>query len=435
MKMRYLLGTLSLAAFAAACSTDTITDSKGVNGVPGLRYAFSGAVNTDMYNAGTCTNVNGNIYLDQFTVGLDGSPSTLDNGSYYVRVTEPDGDVLGTSDGATFIVGGGTTCYQVWSLVMKESNPALQGFDQTTNPGGEYRLLISDEPTFSGGNTKNDNFKIAAYEDPTCEELENCPEVSSLWNIVKFYDANLNGIQDLGEDPIEGWQIDLDLGEASGIVSTTYTVNVDDGTAYTATELQPSIGTWVPTTLITQSGDTPPGGGTIYFGNVCLAGGDGHTLGFWSNKNGQRTMDDDGGVGTELTLLNNLPLANATGPQSNFASYGEFRTWILGATATNMAYMLSAQLAAMVLNVEEGFVDENDLVYAPDVDGANGAGFITIGDLIDAAIAALEASEPDREEQGDIKDALDDANNNENFLSATPCDLTGATWSSWPTVE
>ena len=58
-------------------------------------------------------------------------------------------------------------------------------------------------------------------------------------------------------------------------------------------------------------------------------------------------------------------------------------------TATNMAYMLSAQLAAMELNVEGGFVDGSALVYAPGTNGANGLGFATVHDLMSEANAEL----------------------------------------------
>jgi hypothetical protein len=437
MRMRFYAVAIAAVGIIAACSSDTIVDSKTLGNIGGPRFNFSGAVNSDFYNSGTCSNINGNIYPNQFTVGLDGSPSTIDAGSYYVRVTEPDGDVLGTSDGPTFVVGGGTTCYQVWDLVMRESDNTLQGFDETTNNGGEYRLLVSTGGSFLADSTKSDNFKIANFEEPTCEELNNCPSTASVFTIVKFYDADLSGTQNGTEPAITGWNIDLTLGAAQGIVETTYAINIADGTAYTASELKPSTGTWIPTTSITLSGNVPTGGGTIYFGNVCLAGGGGHTLGFWSNKNGQATMNDGGSIATELALLNGLPLANATGDQPDFATYSAFRTWILNATATNMAYMLSAQLAAMELNVEAGFVDGTALVYAPDVDGANVLGFISINDLMAAAVTALAdqstlADDPNRDEQEDIKNALDAANNNQNFLSATPCDLTGATWSAWP---
>ena len=90
------------------------------------------------------------------------------------------------------------------------------------------------------------------------------------------------------------------------------------------------------------------------------------TLGFWSNKNGLATMNDGGSVCSELALLNGLYLRNAAGTRMNFGcDYNAFKNWLLSATATNMAYMLSAQLEAMELNVEAGFVNGSALVYAP----------------------------------------------------------------------
>ena len=45
-------------------------------------------------------------------------------------------------------------------------------------------------------------------------------------------------------------------------------------------------------------------------------------------------------------------------------NYAEFETWLLDGNAVNMAYMLSVHLAAMTLNVEAGFVNE-DAFYIP----------------------------------------------------------------------
>ena len=407
-----------------------------------LRLSISGAVNTDMYNTGdgTCSNVNSNLYPSQFAVGLDGNPSTIDNGSYWVRVIEPGGAILGTSDAANFVVGGVQTCYQVWNLVKKQSDGS-QGFDQTTNGGGEYRLLVSETSDFTPGDgTKSDNFKIRSFfEEPDCEDLQNCPELAALFSVIKFYDANANGTQDLGENPITGWQVALSLGLFNGTVSTPFDQQVEEGTGYDATELKPSTGTWIATTPINVAGTVSTTDVTVAFGNVCLAGGNGHTLGYWSNKNGQKTMEDLGSVNPELAMLNALPLANATGNQPDFTNYSGFRSWLLNGSATNMAYMLSVQLAAMRLNVEAGFVDGGALVYAPNVAASGVDGFITITDLMNAATAALAdqstlAGDPNRAEQGDIKDALDAGNNNTNFVSPTPCSIEGATWSAWPTV-
>jgi hypothetical protein len=151
------------------------------------------------------------------------------------------------------------------------------------------------------------------------------------------------------------------------------------------------------------------------FGNVCLGAGGGHTLGFWSNKNGQKLIDQ-----TDIDALNALHLVYGDGSNFVYTAYTTYRNWLLGANATNMAYMLSAQLAAMQLNVLNGFVDGTALVY-------DGVGFVTVNALIAAAEAALTsdnitlAGDPNRAAQEALKNALDDANNNLNFVQATPC--------------
>jgi hypothetical protein len=115
----------------------------------------------------------------------------------------------------------------------------------------------------------------------------------------------------------------------------------------------------------------------------------------------------------------------------NFAcDYTAFRNWLLSATATNMAYMLSAQLAAMELNVEAGFVNGNALVYAPGTNSANALGFATINALMTEANAELTlhptalAGDSWRSYQEALKNALDKANNNQTFVQPTPCPFT-----------
>ncbi len=147
---------------------------------------------------------------------------------------------------------------------------------------------------------------------------------------------------------------------------------------------------------------------------------------FWSNKNGQALVGAD-----DLAMLVALNLRAAGGAHFDPATYGGYRSWLLNATATNMAYMLSAQLSAMALNVYNGLVDGNSLVYAPGV-GNTGVGnnFITVNDLIAAADAALAADgytpagDPNRYLQALLKNALDDANNNQTFVQPSPCPFT-----------
>jgi hypothetical protein len=168
--------------------------------------------------------------------------------------------------------------------------------------------------------------------------------------------------------------------------------------------------------------------GDVIFGNACLGAGGGLTLGFWSNKNGQKLEN-----AADFTALTALNLRTATGANQDFtgslaANKTTLNTFLLGATATNMANMLSAQLAAMTLNVRHAFVNGAAIVSAP---GCGNTGlnnqFITINDLMSAADASLLAhpvtisASPDRAYQECLKNALDNANNNLNFVQGSPC--------------
>ena len=78
-------------------------------------------------------------------------------------------------------------------------------------------------------------------------------------------------------------------------------VDPDD---YVITESDPVQTSWRHTTanpvnITINDGDIT----TVEFGNLCLGPGGGLTLGFWSNKNGEKTMNDGGTVAPELALL------------------------------------------------------------------------------------------------------------------------------------
>jgi hypothetical protein len=328
----------------------------------------------------------------------------------------------------------------------------LAPFNFTPNPGGEYKAWLiaqtngtsidATDPTvlhFSPSDAKTDNFKVLETGEGGCPPECPLPPGSSISG-TKFYDANLNGVQDGTEPGIRGWKIVL-FGDASSNTTTDSSgdyefLNLNAGT-YGVCEIIPSAApVWVPTTP-TSITDIVVGSDSTdnNFGNVCLGPGGGHTLGYWSNKNGQAVMNDDGSLAPELALLSGLCLVNANGSSFDPATYDQFRTWLLSANAVNMAYMLSAQLAAMELNVEansnhNGFVNGSSLVYAP---GCGNTGpnnnFITINDLMSAANSALcadgntTAGNPKRASQECLKNALDDANNNKIFVQATPCDV------------
>ena len=390
-----------------------------------MASALTGAIfTTDV----ACNGTNINIFPNKDAVYLDGGPAHegaagLPDGEYYVQVTEPDGTLLGTSMGtadetpALVVDGKFVVCYQL-SAILKKVSDGSPGYDTTTNGGGEYKIWISPDAEFA--QQKTDNFKVNAQ----------IPDEGEI-DVIKFYDANANGIND-AEEQITGWKVRIQDG-IDLIRFTPVAINVFAPDDYTVTEFDTNEGNWIHTT--TNPVAFPLAVGqvkTVEFGNVCLGGGGGHTLGFWSNKNGQAAMNDGGTSAPELALLSGLNLRNANGTNFDPSTYTAFRTWILNASATNMSYMLSAQLAAMELNVEALLVDGNDLVYAPALlpynpVGMNALGFISVNDLMSDANVELGlhgsvlSGDSFRPYQEALKNALDAANNNQNFVQGSPC--------------
>jgi len=423
-----------------------------------LSAAFSGHIYTSTADG---TVVNANIYDAKEEVYLNGGPQNqngagLPNGLYYFQVTNPSGSLLLSTDEIQCrtlrVVGGVVSGYVHDATCLTPDHPdgplnpangstpvQLIPFSNTTNSGGEYKVWLTPVGSYSPGNgtfgfvdsnSKTDNFKVK--EDVECPP-EGCgtPGENDITG-TKFYDANVNGTQDPDEPGIPGWKIEL----SPAFNTTTDSngnyafLNVPDGT-YTVCEVIPALApTWIPTTPTSIAGITvPPDSNFNDFGNVCLGPGGGKTLGFWSNKNGAKIFNTEGG----LVIVNALPLVNGAGAYvPDFLDHGAFKSWILSATATNMAYMLSAQLAAMKLNATIGDVDGGAYLLA----GACGNTgidnkFITVNDLIAAAVAQLLAhpyttsdSDPvNRPIQECLKDALDDGNNNKNFVQDGPCDV------------
>jgi hypothetical protein len=389
-----------------------------------LMANFAGAIFT---TNSVCDGTDLNIYASKADVYVDGGPAhegaaglpndaDTPDGGYYVQVTTPSGDVLGKSAGVVVHVANNefVVCYQLIDIVYSTSSGfTTKGFDDTDNPGGEYKVWVSTVPTFANDNSKTDNFKV--------QEGDVTPP-QGLLKVIKFYDSNANGSND-GEPEIVGWEVQV--GDQAGFPLTAETkltpvsIVVAPG-CYTAQEGDATG--WIHTTAkIDSKAVTADGTTTISFGNVCLGPGGGLTLGFWSNRNGQALFGAD-----DLALMVSLNLRNANGTAFDPASYSAFRTWLLSANATNMAYMLSAQLAAMELNVLNGKVSGGSLVYAPCLigvpGGANAAGFISVNALMTLANTSLGtdgytvAAGATRDYQECLKTTLDKANNNLNFL-------------------
>jgi hypothetical protein len=321
---------------------------------------MSGAIFTT--DAG-CDGTNINIYDSKGDVYLDGGPAHpgaagLPDGSYYVKVTEPDGTLLGYTLTASLTVTGGEfdDCYRLVDILVKASD-ASPGYDDTGNSGGEYKVWASMDPDFANSASKTDNFKVKS--DP--------PQPGHLI-VQKFYDANADGLWTAGEPEISGWEVTIQDAPHVWIDSVAYTPvdYVDEGGSFTVKESDPDQQNWNATTPTSVDATINAGQTTtVVFGNLCLGAGGGLTLGFWSNKNGEKLYDNAVAVAQNLV--------DASGNAFDPANHKEFKAWILGASATNMAYMLSAQLAAMTQNVSNGNVSASAIVYAPGTGSANPA--------------------------------------------------------------
>jgi hypothetical protein len=414
-----------------------------------------------------CSGVDLNIYTTKQSVFLDGGPAhpgaaSLPAGSYYVQVTAPDGTVLGSSvPNAPYVVtldGSGNPvvpCFELYMAVLSASSAfAAQGFDDTPNPGGEYKVWVSTDPSFANDSTKTDNFKVL--------NGSTTPPPGTSLSGLKFYDANTDGTLNNGESVIDGWLVRLftldpntnlygftaselthDLTSFGGTDGEYLFTNLDPAGTYGVCEVIPSSSPqWVNTTALSITGITIPAT-SKNFGNVCLGTvGSPVTLGFWSNKNGAFILTGSK-TGTALissyaTLLNTtLYLRNANGSRANFASYTAFASWLLSAKATNMANMLSAQLATMELNVATGNVDGATKIYAPGANSANAFGFTTVNALMaEANLALTSCSDPGtasavgtcsvvasgtlRTYMDALKTALDQGNNGNNFVEPSP---------------
>jgi hypothetical protein len=383
--------------------------------------SLSGAIFT---TDSTCTEVNVNSYADKDDVYIDGGPAHpgaagLPDGSYCVQVTDPSGQtVLGLSDPGAVTVSGGefVECYQLTAILKTASSGFTNpGFDDTPNPGGEYKVWVSTDCNFDNNNSKTDNFQVEAE----CEK-------ATLF-VSAFYDTNANGVKDGGEEDMAGWRFRVFSHDNLQITrQTPRELHVQVGT-YTMIEHNPLEPNWVHSNAKEVECTMAEYDYLVMsFGNVYLGGGGAYSLSFWSSKNGGQALT----TSDDLAFLSSLYLRNTKGTDYNPPTSRSLGNWQASATKTNMAYMLSAQLSAMELNVLHGFVNGGALVYAPTlspcgtVAGLNSAGFITVNDLMAAAAAEIQAhaktdsSSPYRACQEALNGALDDANNNKTFVQS-----------------
>jgi hypothetical protein len=413
------------------------------------------------------TTVNGNIYADVTSVYLNGGPQNtksagLPDGTYFFQVTDPSGATLLSSDQAVcrqLVVSGGVVvgpssasgacahAIGAYNSANGSTSVQLAPFNQTSNPGGEYKVYLISQANgaapdpndqtglgliFANSDAKSDNFKIRS-------------SAAQPMYITgyKWYDTNTNGTYDSGEPYIPGWHIDA-FDSSTGLSFFTYTdsngaysILADPANTYTVSEAFPNS-TWIATTATSGDFDTSKTLTGPNFGNICVGSGGGLTIGYWGNKNGQAEW---------VPIPLNAPyVVNANGIYQNFstaASYSAFKSWLGGATATNMSYMLSAQLAAMYENVHGGTTGPNGtripvnpgaLVNVANLPAAYAVptgcalpaitkgGFAAVGDLMNAASCSVSkvptalSVSPYRSYEEWLKNQLNAANNDTTFV-------------------
>lgn len=248
----------------------------------------------------------------------------------------------------------------------------------------------------------------------------------------KFYDANVNGYPDGGEQPMAGITFTL---EGNGITRVQTTDN-NGKAAFTGL---PSGEYWikesVPAGYLSVYGDSQyvyvyNGLANVNFGNVCVGPGPGGAQGkgFWTSKNGEAALKDAGQMENALWELRNLNLRNADGSDFDPYTYEQFRTWLKSANAKNMAYMVSAQLATLQLNQSMGYIDPYNSYFYTGTCGTlfskfmNTAGLISWMNVYLLLVPNAIGNDGLRISLECLKDIAESTINNLNFVQPEPCD-------------
>jgi protocatechuate 3,4-dioxygenase beta subunit len=361
-----------------ADSGSDASDSDAVGGATGSYTLASGETNNTI-DAGfyqlaslgdfVWHDLNANGQQDSDEPGISGVTVTLLDGS---------GNVAGTtttsSSGAYAFTGLLPGSYSVQfttpsGYVATTANAGADASDSDAVSG------VTGSYTLASGETNN-TIDAGFYQTAALGDL--------VWN-----DANKNGQQDSGESGISGVTVTL-LSSSGSVVSTTTT---SSSGAYSFTGLVPgsySVRFTTPSGYVATSAnlgndatdsDAVSGvtgsytlvsgqtNNTVDAGYYQSANPAGLTIGFWSNKNGAAIISATGAQSGNLkadvfNLLKPLNLRNANGTPlikstDTALATTTFQKWLTGAKASNMANMLSAQLAGTVLNLYAGFVNSD----------------------------------------------------------------------------
>jgi hypothetical protein len=309
-----------------------------------------------------------------------------------------------------------TSTTPVAGVLMKGSNGAHLYDYRTAGSTGDGGLYTPE-------NASNTNAGISHITICYGGDGPPPPPPQSLLQVLKFYDADLDGVKDDAEPYLENWKIGLTRSGGSQIIDVTSYAAIQAPGQFTIVEFMPIESNWHATTPTLFLVNHTLAGSTTEFGNVCtLTPTGGRTLGFQSNKNGQALQTAD-----MFTALTNLNLVNANGSARDFTATLDknktaLRNWLLAGESTNMAYMLSVQLAALKLTVMQGTLSGGSVIYP---DGRSIDQIIAAADALLAADGSTPSGDPNRAAQEQIKNLIDNINNNAvQVVSSTPCTYT-----------
>jgi sugar lactone lactonase YvrE len=210
-----------------------------------------------------------------------------------------------------------------------------------------------------------------------------------------------------------GWAYTINAADNCGAARTTR--GDTGGTVSSGTRVDPTL-TNVALTAADPSGNPASA--------ICpappLVTGTGRTIGFWASKRSTISLGD-------LAFLRSRNLKGYNGDDFDPVTVRSFQDWLSAANATNMAYMLSAQLAAMELNVRLLGQDPTQFLFTGTVYSACSVGFpqgLTIATLMSAANSDLGMAGHNltlsgsqyRSCQEAMKNVLDDANGNKSIF-------------------
>ena len=332
-----------------------------INGVP--------LANTDGNLAGQTLALTLNVGFDAANPNFDGTPGNPTYGSLiYTNLADPSDPFNGMTvnqilaEANNYLSGAASQfpASQLGGALTAINEEWDNGLESSTasDEGGLFNIVLEcndDLPCFQTITVSG--FK---YQDHNGNGVQDSgDQFLANWEFIVWVDSNGDGVRDTATEEHHVFTADGSGGSTLGRFTYSEDIGCDflngeSSVAYDVQEVLPVDNSWVATQGTGGYQGTFSDGNTtaadLYFGNTHVGSQNGKTLGFWSNKNGQALIN-----ATDLACLRALHLRNTNGTDFDPTTNVQVKNFLLGASATNMATMLSAQLIATKLDVNHGF--------------------------------------------------------------------------------